>query len=508
MLINKVKQKFPYILLLGLSLPIMLIHLSEYPIPWYDEGLATQAASTYQVYSVYGTYTVRGFNPFDPALTTGPTILLPVAWLFHLFGPGMFQARVVPAIYTILAVFLLYNLNDRTYGRRVALFVTLTFLLIPQVGDTGFFMLGRQVLGETASFAFILLGLTCWLKEWKGQGAIWGGLSGLAFGLVSISKLQSSIPVVFVLVVLSAVRFLGAKPTRQLRILLAPLITLVMIAVWIALPNMGYADSFRVENQQASLDAIQLLILPGFWQRKFSRTGFIMLAGMTLAVISSTWGLRRQRDVSQWSRNEWLRFAFGVMTLSSGLWWSLLSIGWVRYGYFSWMTALVILSQDAWVVFLRIRDKLFPEANPARRIVYPLAIAGLVALTLVFQAPPLLKAAERDDAQEMADYIRDYVDREDVIESWDWQVDALSEHREFNHPPQSLLLIATRQRFIEQTPYDLKYDLLQANPDFLLTGPFSTWTGVYDHHEVGSLFSEAVSFGPYTFWLRNDETGG
>lgn len=508
MFFNKVKQKFPYLLLLGLSLPLMLIHLSEYPIPWYDEGLNTHTASTLQVYNVYGTYTVRGFNPFDSALTTGPTVLLPVAWLFRFFGPGMFQARVIPVIYAILAVLLLYNLSKRTYGRRAALFVMLTFLLIPQVGDTGFFLLGRQVLGETASFAFILLGLTCWLKEWEGQGAIWGGLSGLAFGFASISKLQSSIPVVFVLVVLSAVRFLGAKPIRQFRILLAPLITLVMIVVWITLPNMGYAVSFRVENQQASLDAIQLLILPGFWQRDFSSTGFIILVGMTLAVISSTWGLRWQRDVSQWSRNEWLRFALGVMTLSSGLWWSLLSIGWVRYGYFGWMTALVILSQDAWVVFLRIRDRLFQEANPAKRIVYPLAIIGLVALTLAFQVPPLLKAAERDDAQKMADYIRDYVDREDVIESWDWQVDALSEHREYNHPSQNLLLIATRQRFIEQTSYDLVYDLLQATPDFLLTGPFSTWTRVYDHHEVGNLFSEAVSFGPYTLWLRNGESGG
>jgi hypothetical protein len=67
-------------------------------------------------------------------------------------------------------------------------------------------------------------------------------MSDLVFGFASISKLQSSITVVFTMAVLSAARLLIDKPRRQLRFLIAPLLTLLMIAVWITLKKTGYTS--------------------------------------------------------------------------------------------------------------------------------------------------------------------------------------------------------------------------------------------------------------------------
>jgi hypothetical protein len=144
--------------LIFLVLPLLIIGLDNSPPTWYDEGLNTHTASVFQVQGVYGTSTIKGSNSIDSAIITGSTVLLPVAWFLSLFGQGMFQTRVVSALHTILAVLVLYNLCERAYGSRATLFGTLTFLLIPPVGETGFILLGRHVLGETALFAFVLLG--------------------------------------------------------------------------------------------------------------------------------------------------------------------------------------------------------------------------------------------------------------------------------------------------------------------------------------------------------------
>jgi hypothetical protein len=144
--------------LLFLLMQLLLLRLGSSPAAWYDKGLNTHTASVFQAQGVYGTSTIKGSNSIDSAIITGSTVLLPVAWFLSLFGQGMFQTRVVSALYTILAVLLLYNICERAYGSRATLFGTLTFLLIPPVGETGFILLGRHVLGETALFAFVLLG--------------------------------------------------------------------------------------------------------------------------------------------------------------------------------------------------------------------------------------------------------------------------------------------------------------------------------------------------------------
>ena len=104
----------------------------------------------------------------------------------------------------------------------------------------------------------------------------------------------------------------------------------------------------------------------------------------------------------------------------------------------------------------------------------------MIIAWLPVHVAPALGVGGQDDAEAIARYIQEYIDQKSVIESWDWQIDALSGHWNYNHPPQHLLLLATRQRFIAQVPFDLKkdYDLLQADPDYLLTGPFSDSTEI------------------------------
>jgi len=483
-------------------LPLLFFRLGSYPPAWYDEGVNTHTANVLLNFGTFGTYTVRGINPFDPAVTTGPTVLMPVALLFKVAGPGMFQARIISALYAMLAVGMLYLLLYKSIGFRGALFSVLVFLAIPPISDTGFLLFGRQVLGESASFALILVGLAFWFKEWETNQVFWSVLAGFIFGLACISKLQSSIPVVAAIVGLGLLKYAISRSRASLRILLAPGVALILIAAWILLPNIAYASSFQAENQRDSIDAVRLLILPGFWNRNITRGGLFILGGMALTSVICALELRKTRRIRQWAPREWLLAFFGLMTLTGGLWWSLLSIGWVRYTYFGWLAALVILSVALWAIFQWLLARLRLDGGIGGRVTYLVVITGLIGSTLLIHGLPILKSPLHEDARVVADYIHEHVDDQSVIESWDWQVDALSGHWKYSHPPQAMLLSATRQQFVEHNAFNLPYDLLHADPDYLLTGPFSVWTGIYSPQIVASHFNEVFRSGPYTLWAR------
>ena len=62
---------------------------------WYDEGIFLQAPMNLIKYGKYAILTQQGFKEFDFYLTTGPTVLLPIALSFKIFGIGLLQARLL-----------------------------------------------------------------------------------------------------------------------------------------------------------------------------------------------------------------------------------------------------------------------------------------------------------------------------------------------------------------------------------------------------------------------------
>lgn len=102
----------------------------------------------------------------------------------------------------------------------------------------------------------------------------------------------------------------------------------------------------------------------------------------------------------------------------------------------------------------------------------------------------------------MADYIRRAIPRQAVIESWAWELDALSSHWQYHHPHQRYLFLAIRQFSHNQKPFDLDYDLLQADPDYLITDQFSSWTHIYQPEAIRANFIELAEIGTYRLYQR------
>jgi len=78
------------------ALVLLLFRLGAYPPVWLDEGFSTHAARLLVERGIYGTCTTGGIVPFNTGvLTTGPTVIVPIALSFALFGVGMVQARAL-----------------------------------------------------------------------------------------------------------------------------------------------------------------------------------------------------------------------------------------------------------------------------------------------------------------------------------------------------------------------------------------------------------------------------
>ena len=176
------------VLVLGISFLLLIVALDTYPHIWFDEGYKANAGYTLATYGVYGTHTIDGFIPFDPGISSGPADLVALAISFKLFGPGIVQARLISVMFTLIAVFSLHQIAEFLYGRRPALFILLLMLAVPALGDAGFILVGRQILGEPAALGMIALGLWFWFKSWHTENGWWSVLGGLVIGLGLLSK--------------------------------------------------------------------------------------------------------------------------------------------------------------------------------------------------------------------------------------------------------------------------------------------------------------------------------
>jgi len=141
------KGLLPYAFLGSAALALLLFRLGAYPPVWLDEGFSTHAARVLAEFGVYGTYTTDGLVPYNAGvLTTGPTVIVPVALSFLLLGVGVVQARLVIVGYTLLlALGGLYALARCVYGRRAASVVILTLLAAPSVQGVSFLLIGQVV---------------------------------------------------------------------------------------------------------------------------------------------------------------------------------------------------------------------------------------------------------------------------------------------------------------------------------------------------------------------------
>jgi 4-amino-4-deoxy-L-arabinose transferase-like glycosyltransferase len=224
-----VKREFVFfVALITLTIVLACYNLDRSPRTWQDEGGTLLIARTLVEDGVYAIRTSDGYQTFGSIQSVGPTVILPLALSFKLFGIGLLQGRLVMAAWMILTIMAFFSLGRELFGIRTAILAVLLLFSIP----SGMLMLGRQAIGEVPALGLMLLGYLMWLRAIRINTYRYYAAAGLLFGLAAVTKGQF-IPMILGMLGICAVLNLWFYKRSVIPILLMGCVVSACIAGWI-----------------------------------------------------------------------------------------------------------------------------------------------------------------------------------------------------------------------------------------------------------------------------------
>jgi len=489
----------------ALAVYFLVFHnLTRFPAPWFDEGSHLHVPKTLVKYGVYADISSEGFRYYGPTIGVGPTVMLPIAAMFKVFGVGLLQARIVMAFYLLAAVYVFYRLVDQLAGRWVA-WIALALILSSR--SVLILDYGRQLLGEVPGFFFILLAIYLWFSKWNENDWKRLALIGLLFGLAMITKYQYLLFLAPTLILSWLLDIFYYKTSSHRNFLVTGIIAAGSFGVWQLLTLQYLGPSTAMENLallRASAEGaafnFNLTQLAGNFGELTSRA--VYLGALVPALIYGLFiSLPRTRDGQKWS----VIFLLVALNL---VWYVVASIGWIRYAFLGLTLSSTFIAR----LFSEITDgfkfdwdagwfrSLFEIRNAPKFAV----TLWLLAIIMIPLAKTVLEIAAPGPAyaQQMSAYLDANVAQDAVIETWDPEMGFLTDHN-YHYPPNALLAVAVDQVYYGGEPVKNRYDFVQTeHPDYLLAGEFSKWTEIYPLGELTDEYKLVQTFGDYDLFER------
>ena len=423
---------------------LALYNLDAYPTTWFDEGSHLHVPKSLARFGVYADYSSEGFRYFGPTVGVGPTVMLPIAGVFRLFGTGLVQARVVVALYLLATIAVFYLLGLRLGGHRLA--IVATFLIIAS-RSVLLVEYGRQVLGEVPGLFFLLAGLVLWLSAWEKAG--WRRLSvvGLLFGLSLVTKNQYLLVLGPALLLSWIANLLYYRVAPQRTFLIPGIIAASCYALWQIYMVLYLGPATASENfamLRAATAGAAFVFSPDLVRRSIGELLSIKVyLGFLLPVV--IYGVflivPRRREGQLWG------VLFAIMAVNL-LWYLVASIGWLRYAFPGLVMAGLFVAR----FFYDITDGFKLDATGLWAAVrHGRAIAGsdavrwmaLVWLAIMIAAPlsktvRMIAAPDFNAPAAMAQYLDVHVPPNTLIETWEPEMGFLTDHH-YHYPPPGLL---------------------------------------------------------------------
>lgn len=489
-------ELFWFIFVLSLTAFLALYRLESFPRLEYDEGYYLQMSKNLAEHGEYAlSYPAQRSDLFGVG-NDSPTLIVPIAVTFKLFGTSATPVRLIPALYFIGAMLVVYFLSRRLYDWPTAVLAMILVLLAGPREESSTILMGRQVFGELPALFFILIAAWLWFRSWEDDRLRWSIGSGLMFGLAFVTKTQFLPIVVPALALLwLADRFIG----RQLKLqhLVVPLIvSAIPVGAWYAYKWIALGPELfgqHLSILRSVSGASTWRILPDHWAGSVSILydegfAFLGLPGLLYAFASrSRHGLNRLHTLF-------------CATLATGflLWYVFLSIGWLRYAYAGVMLAAILTAKPLHdvIVAFAFSDQRIWAGWRFTTILQPLAavliVIAIVGYPLYLRSSDVFKKEDRT-SQDFAEFLKANTEADARIESFSWEIDFLAE-RSMHHPAPDVFV----RLLYGTTP--LGYDPITYDPDYLVHGPYSKGSGLYTDEwlsEHGRLIGSVGTFDLY-----------
>lgn len=475
---------------------LLFINLSYAPRIWYDEGSHLHVPKTLIQDGVYADKSAEGYRFYGPTIGIGPSIMLPIAASFKLFGIGIAQGRAVIVLYGIIALFLFFLLARKSYGLSMAA-LALTLLVSSRTfSQEGFIEYSRQVLGEVPGLTFMLAGLLSWQRtveqpRLRESSMVWPCLTGLWFGLAMLTKNQFTLILVpaFGLVILADKIYFraGNWKTQFLPAMVAMgcfgLLTILQYqflgagTFWQTVQETRRAASgaIFVFNPGSSLKSLIYLMRPDLY-------GGLLLPGLAYAI----WKLRL-RDVGS-LRDVLLISIIGIWLL----WFVSASLGWPRYAF----PAVALGALTTARLLGAIWNMLTRKGSNYRYVVFAYIV---LMISMPLYKTIMFVSHSDDSAQQFAQVINKEVPADASIATWEQELAVLTDHH-YRYPPQSLLNDAVKHEwFGGPAPY---YNWMENPTDYVAIGPFAQYTLIADDPSFKENYHLLTTVGPYELYQR------
>ncbi len=485
--------------LLLFTAPLVLVallatqRLDRYPDPWYDEGVNIQAARNLADTGQYGLDYGAQLQPFDPQLTTGPTVIVPAALVFARFGAGLAQARAVMAAYTLVAALGLLWVGWQLYGPAVGALAV--FVLAGTGGYLGLIEV-RSVVGEIAALAFLWWGAGVLLRAPAHGRTPWLALAGLLFGLATVTKAQFGLvaPALLLLAIWPGRRAGGLSP-REAAIVVAALAAPVLLWQGVQLATLGpggFLHNIQESEALARVSSAGPPLRKGETSLALLVSSPSALAGVT-ALVYSWVRLARARQAGQPACL--LLPVFASLWLA---WYVVFSMGWLRQ-------AIPLAALCSLFVAAALRD-VFAFSRRRLQVVAAWAVAALaVVVASPFVWGVVWNGAVLASADDTAASVTTMVDQDvrqgAAIETYEWELDVLAD-RPAHHPPAEVVANAVGVVELGDQPGLVAAYEAPASVSFLVDGRFSKLDGIYRHELARGHFRRVASVGAYDLYER------
>lgn len=477
----------------GLLIGLLILLLARLPIapwPWFDEGLNVGTAATLLRAGAYALPDGEALRIFDPAIQTGPTVIVPVALAFAAFGVGFTQARLVIVAFALIAVVGYWLLARRLLGRRAGWLAVALLAAGTAEPMASFIPMSRQVLGEVPALAYLLLGMLIWLRAVERRRPVHAPylLAGLAWGIAMVTKSQVLITLPIAILLLGLIDRLYYRQAGWMSYLVPLVVAAGCVGAWyLAQVAIGGASLF-MQNLTVLREGSRLHTLgvePAHWRNAAGtlwRTGFWAWGPPALL-----WGCWKARERSLAGLQH---AAPLIVALTMLIWFLGFSIGWERYLFFPAILAPIWLAG-----LLGWLGAAGTAPAPRLRAGLALLLGALLVLANGQRQLALIVATPESGFQAMRSFLSTQVPAGATIATWEWEL-ALDGRHAFMLPATEVANAYTAALHSGRA-WPPTFSAPPADrPDYILVGGFNTLTGFYTPY-LGDNADRVAGFGSY-----------
>jgi len=454
------------------------------PHPWHDDSSVMLVSKTLVKDGVYAMRSSEGYQTHGPVQSVGPTVILPVALSYKVFGVGLTQGRAVVGIYLLLTLFVFYRLCKMLFSNSTALLTVFLLLGTPN----GILYFGRQVLGEIPALGFYLAGWLVWLNGIKSNRSRSFLIAGLLVGAAMITKSSYVVTAGATVVALIILDLVYYKNNYYKSLISVGIVAVAMVAIWSGVQYIYFGSEVMQLNNAYLAKALSLT--SGFKLSLLPDLLRLFIGGSSSAYFYFWWGVPGLLYVAFLSLNKKPEnivlaglFIFTLLWLGHYF----VTVPWSSYLVVPVAISAVFVAK-LWIDLFNILwvpvselELVWTQENHYKiglSFVVLLLAPLIVFYSLLNELPAYV--LNRDSAPEQVAYfLEGIVDDNSVIETYEQELGVISDLR-FHYPDLAALLRANPE-IDRPADTNLGADYFgQYLPDYLVIGAFARQFSTYD----------------------------